>query len=304
MPTLFYLDQHREQIENGGGIDADMQRLFRDHPELTLQMASARQMALQHLDQTRAYQLSKEVVELCVATAQRLEQVDIRLPVPNCWIEFEGVAIGDDTLRVRAVWQAPTPIGTLISLIENDRRSKALSRRRDETDWWFEQGSCPVNCVYPKNDRHPIAEWDDTLSIRLGDFWDDCRCAQAGNLWGMLMTAIGMALRAEGIEQEIIQRPQQKRRSARGISPHAPVFVKQQITRLHLAKKIVYVRDDLAETPETIVTEVNGRPIQVASFLRHLDPQRNPRWKEEKVVIVKGHQRVIRGVPHRYLVDL
>ena len=291
-----FFDRYYRLIVNGGGVDPELKAQIRAGTFPVGAISQARHALIASLDKTRIYIFTLDALQIVTNTASHLNLQslpDPHMPIYPAWIEFPGMTIGTEEMPVMALHFFAED---QCELVVGNATGKALTKRNGQ--WWFGQGACTVPCER--------AALDDGREVPALPHRPGCVCQRARDTWHALLVAFGMALRAQGIEQETVYRTQGQQRQhpqrptkADRNKPPQPTY-----TVLHLTKRVISADNADREPAEQQGTRADlpARLIAVDSYIKHLDPQHNARWKQERFVVVSGYQKMQHGQPMRIIV--
>lgn len=300
MPTStgWYIDRYWADVVNGNfsfGDHAEMESRL-THEQVRDIRDTYRTTTLAQLERCQLYALDRLALEIAQNTARKLLADGDALRPPafprsHVWIELLGnLRLGDEHMAIRAWFYSRSADMAQITFIDDIDHTKMLAGHV-AGQWVFEQGVCAHSCAGTR----------EGTMVPLAPLQRGCACQDAGRRLLALLTALAMVMRAEGIEREVVYRPQvmasHQRPRAKVTRRARQVHPARNINVLHLMTQYVDAPIEAEEDdPERDYDRAQGyfgphHPVYLQPFVRHLDPARNSRWIEERFVVVRGHIR-------------
>ena len=229
-------------------------------------------------------------------------------PFPSLpfWVEFEGVAVGDDTIQFVAIWairDPDEPTSARVQLLCADmQQSKELFFDLTTGNWEYEQmgqcssKSCPVARRTREGVLYRLTEADSLTWMNHG-----CNCAVGGNTWSQLVNIVNHVLkhRKEPLQERITERvipvPYQspKTRKEKVANSEARRNSRANIVTISLSSPVRVSQDqrkaptttEKAEDSLTLVME----KVEVEGYYKILMPGKGKPWKRLQIIPIAGY---------------
>lgn len=287
MKWIFDTYYHNLLAEDG--IDESLAADIRAGRVTRADIDTMRTLLLNALDTARLYQCDTDVMQIMMNTAIKLYNSQLSLsliPQLPTWIEFEnemGLTLNDMTIHALFIWNGH------IELVATQYHGAMLEIDTVSHIVKMHMNPCRTIC-----DRLDTSE---QISVLNTPRRIDCACQKRLDAWLSVVVALCMILRSDGIEQTIIERRHWGKKTRATARERIPTQTHSTI--LHVTKKYVTPSDTESDEATASASPLPTHLVEIAPFIRHLDPARNSRWRTEKFVLVSGFIRTQHGFPIR-----
>ena len=261
------------------------------------------------LQAARVHLISEEAVKLVVETGDRLRYISINTPEPPVlplWIEFEGIAVGQEDQRIVALlvirdWEDAK--GLRVYSINTEEGIKSLFLR--SSGWELEQvGPCSYYmCPLGKKTCDGVLYYIHQKRDEFSALEKGCACYEAGRSWAQIISVFLYLLSAEGVVQQEEERAKEVPASAsqrkqaevrKWNKEHPPIrYISLSLTAPVRVQRSAASRALALEPPDEAAEERDGqeqaavppgehRLVAVRAHPRLLIPGPGKPWRPEK----------------------